>query len=272
MTATTEAALEALSAPQAPAAAPGPGKPKKPREPRAVAPSTPLESAALSPREVEVLDLVADGLSNKEIGARLGISPLTVKATLGSAARKLGTGVRAGMVGVGFRRGLLAVRPLPAGVRLPDLSVVTWAVLPLVARGMSDARIGAEVGAPPDTVKKRVARLLHEFGVSSRAHLVRAAVDAGALTPTLGLSAAHGGPGLVGGVLPPREAQALGLVARGMSDRAVGDVLGLSESRAGELVRQAARRLGAVNKANAVFVACGLGILRPPSSVKAAVK
>jgi DNA-binding NarL/FixJ family response regulator len=237
-----------------------------------VAPSDPPESVTLSPRELEVLDLVADGLSNEEIGARLGIAAATVKATLANAAVKLGTGVRPGMVGAGYRRGLLVARPLPARVRLPELSVATWAVLPLVARGMSDAGIGAEVGAPPDTVKKRVARLLREFGVSSRAHLVRAAVDAGALTPGLALAAAAGGPGLVGGVLPPREAQALGLVARGMSDRVVGDVLGLSESRAGELVRQAARRLGAANKTNAVFIACGLGILRPPSGAKGAAK
>jgi DNA-binding NarL/FixJ family response regulator len=226
-------------------------------------------SLVLSPRELEVLDLVADGLSNAEIGRRLvpRITAATVKTTLANIAPKLGTGVRAGMVVAGYRRGLLVARPLPAGVRLPELSVATWAVLPLVARGMTDEQIATEVGAPADTVHKRVARLLHEFGVSSRAHLVRAAVDAGALTVALGLSDAVA---LVGGVLPPREAQALGLVARGMSDRVVGDVLGLSESRVGELVRQAARKLGAANKTHAVFIACGLGILQPAGAAKGA--
>jgi DNA-binding NarL/FixJ family response regulator len=230
------------------------------------------ETLALSPRELEVLDLVADGLSNAEIGRRLvpRITVATVKTTLANMAPKLGTGVRAGMVGAGYRRGLLVVRPLPAGVRLPELSVATWAVLPLVARGMTDAEIATEVGAPVDTVHKRVARLLHEFGVSSRAHLVRASVDAGALTSGLALAGSLGGPALVGGVLPPREAQALGLVARGMSDRVVGEVLGLSESRAGELVRQAARKLGAANKTHAVFIACGLGILQPAGTAKGA--
>lgn len=58
-------------------------------------------------RELEVLDAVSNGLSNREVGARLGVSPLTVKGHLARLARKIGTGDRAGMVGVGFRAGWL---------------------------------------------------------------------------------------------------------------------------------------------------------------------
>ncbi len=49
---------------------------------------------AMSPRELEVLRLVAQGLANKQIGRRLGISERTVKAHLGRVFRQLGVGDR----------------------------------------------------------------------------------------------------------------------------------------------------------------------------------
>ncbi len=62
---------------------------------------------ALSGREVEVLQLVSDGRSNKEIGEALGLSALTVKSHLARIARKLGTGDRAEMVVVAMRAGVV---------------------------------------------------------------------------------------------------------------------------------------------------------------------
>lgn len=61
----------------------------------------------LSAREVEVLQLVADGHSNKEIGATLVLSPLTVKSHLSRIGRKLGTGDRAHMVALALRAGVI---------------------------------------------------------------------------------------------------------------------------------------------------------------------
>ena len=46
---------------------------------------------SLSPRELEILELKAMGLINKEIAWKLGISPDTVKNFLSSALRKSGT-------------------------------------------------------------------------------------------------------------------------------------------------------------------------------------
>jgi DNA-binding NarL/FixJ family response regulator len=63
--------------------------------------------ADLSGREVEVLRLVADGQSNKEIGDQLGLSALTVKSHLARIARKLGTGDRAEMVALAMRAGVI---------------------------------------------------------------------------------------------------------------------------------------------------------------------
>jgi DNA-binding NarL/FixJ family response regulator len=49
---------------------------------------------AMSPREVEVLRLVAQGLANKQIGRALGISERTVKAHLGRVFRQIGVADR----------------------------------------------------------------------------------------------------------------------------------------------------------------------------------
>ncbi len=61
----------------------------------------------LSAREVEVLRLVADGQSNKDVGTSLGLSALTVKSHLARIARKLGTGDRAEMVAMTMRAGAI---------------------------------------------------------------------------------------------------------------------------------------------------------------------
>lgn len=66
--------------------------------------NTPRE---LSEREVEVLQLVADGKSNREIGDGLGLSALTVKSHLSRVGRKLKTGDRAQMVALAMRAGVI---------------------------------------------------------------------------------------------------------------------------------------------------------------------
>jgi DNA-binding CsgD family transcriptional regulator len=61
----------------------------------------------LSAREIEVLQHVANGRSNKEIGVSLGLSALTVKSHLARIARKLGTGDRAELVMLALRAGVI---------------------------------------------------------------------------------------------------------------------------------------------------------------------
>ncbi len=63
--------------------------------------------AALSNREREILALLADGLVNKQIAARLGISTNTVKTHLELLFDKLGVATRAEAVATGVKRGLL---------------------------------------------------------------------------------------------------------------------------------------------------------------------
>jgi DNA-binding NarL/FixJ family response regulator len=64
---------------------------------------------ALTAREHTVLQLMAEGLGNKEIGSRLDISAHTVKFHVASVLAKLGARTRTEAVSAGLRRGLLTL-------------------------------------------------------------------------------------------------------------------------------------------------------------------
>jgi DNA-binding NarL/FixJ family response regulator len=66
-------------------------------------------SSVLTEREEEVLTLVAQGLSNRQIGERLYISTKTVSVHVSNLLAKLGVSGRAEAVAVAHRRGLLNV-------------------------------------------------------------------------------------------------------------------------------------------------------------------
>ena len=63
----------------------------------------------LTSRETEVLELLAEGLSNKAIAARLGISDQTVKFHVASIGGKLGAANRTDAVRLAVRHGLIAL-------------------------------------------------------------------------------------------------------------------------------------------------------------------
>ncbi len=77
--------------------------------PPVAAASQPLAELAepLTPRENEVLQMLAGGLANKEIAARLAISEHTVKFHVASILGKLGAGSRTEAVALGIRRGIV---------------------------------------------------------------------------------------------------------------------------------------------------------------------
>jgi len=82
-----------------------------------LAPDTPRNTAtaereyteALTPREIQVLELLAEGLPNKAIAERLGISDQTVKFHVSSISGKLGASNRTDAVRRAVRRGLIAL-------------------------------------------------------------------------------------------------------------------------------------------------------------------
>lgn len=63
----------------------------------------------LSPREIEILRMIAEGLGNKEIASKLSISDHTVKFHISSIFAKLGAANRAEAVSLGIRQGLIMV-------------------------------------------------------------------------------------------------------------------------------------------------------------------
>jgi predicted ATPase/DNA-binding CsgD family transcriptional regulator len=70
-------------------------------------PSAPAYPAGLSAREVEVLRLVAKGMTNAQIAQELSISPRTVNAHLGSVYHKIGSNTRAEAARFASEHGLL---------------------------------------------------------------------------------------------------------------------------------------------------------------------
>jgi len=76
---------------------------------RAPSPAFLAEANTLTPRELEILEMMADGLSNRAIAARLKISRHTVKFHVASILTRLGARTRAEAVTVGVRRGVLSL-------------------------------------------------------------------------------------------------------------------------------------------------------------------
>ena len=91
-------------------AATGPGAPAGPGAPGGRPPGGTRISdpgvAALTDREREVVTLVAEGLSNEEIAARLVVSPLTAKTHVSRAMTKVNARDRAQLVVLAFTHGL----------------------------------------------------------------------------------------------------------------------------------------------------------------------
>jgi DNA-binding NarL/FixJ family response regulator len=67
----------------------------------------PAQHAVLTPREHEILGMLAEGLPNKAIAARLGISDHTVKTHIEAVFEKLGASTRAEAVARAVRSGTL---------------------------------------------------------------------------------------------------------------------------------------------------------------------
>jgi two-component system, NarL family, response regulator YdfI len=63
----------------------------------------------ITSREAEVLRMLAEGLVNKDIASRLGISDHTVKFHISSILEKLGASTRTEAVTLGIRRGLIPI-------------------------------------------------------------------------------------------------------------------------------------------------------------------
>lgn len=72
---------------------------------------SPEQLAVLTPREREMVALVATGLSNQEIAERMFLSPFTVRAHVQRAMTKLDARDRAQLVVIAYRTGLARAAP-----------------------------------------------------------------------------------------------------------------------------------------------------------------
>lgn len=67
-----------------------------------------VAGAALTPRELDVLRLLAEGLQHEQIGSRLGITAETVRSHVRKASDRLGATTRTQAVATALRLGLIA--------------------------------------------------------------------------------------------------------------------------------------------------------------------
>lgn len=84
------------------------------------------EKYRLSERETQVLQGLAEGLTNEQIGARLYISPETVRTHVRKTLDRLGVNTRTRAVAIATKHGIVDPEPAPRnGKHVQDLSELT---------------------------------------------------------------------------------------------------------------------------------------------------
>lgn len=159
------------AAPDARTGAPRPSGPTHSPEARRTAHSP---STRFSPTDLALVHLIADGLDNPQIAAKLGIGVERVKSDIKRLATRHQASDRAALVATACRSGQIGhgTTALP-----PRLAVV----LAEVAAGRTNPQIAARLHLSVDGVKSRLRDLLAWLGANGRANAVYLAHQAGLL-------------------------------------------------------------------------------------------
>lgn len=135
------------------------------------------QSAPFSPADLALVELIAEGLDDAAIGAKLGLTTSAAKGRIKRLMQHRGAGGRAGLVGQACGAGQLGPPHGLSGYLPRRLSEV----LPGIAAGQTNGEIAAALHLSVDAIKARNADLYEHLGVNSRAHAVLIAYRAGLL-------------------------------------------------------------------------------------------
>jgi DNA-binding NarL/FixJ family response regulator len=121
----------------------------------------------LTARETILLELVADGLTNRQIARRLQISEKTVKNHLSAIFPKIGATARtqAAVYAISYTPVEQEAAP-PA--KDDDLTPREWSVLDLVADGLTNREIADRLQISEKTVKNHLSAIFPKIGVTAR--------------------------------------------------------------------------------------------------------
>lgn len=214
----------------------------------------------LADHEIEMLGLVAKGMSNGDVGAALGIPDKTVRSRMARIGSKLGAGSRAAMVAIAIRSGVLPVTDPALADFHGELSAREIEILDLVAEGKTTSDIAEALAIKPRAVETHLVRIGDELGVGDRAGMVAVALRTGIL-PIDPAAAGEPTPTTVSGELSAREIEVLGLVAEGKTNKEISAALGISPVTVSFDLTRIGEKLGTGSQAAMVATAVRSGIL-----------
>jgi FixJ family two-component response regulator len=135
--------------------------------------------SSLSAREREVMALLVEGCLNKHVGAKLGISEITVKAHRGRLMRKMGAGCFPELVTMALKLepGSAQMDEEVLRSRYASLTLRERQVMTLVIAGHRNKHVGCELGITETTVKTHRGKAMRKMNARSLADLVKFAAS-----------------------------------------------------------------------------------------------
>jgi DNA-binding CsgD family transcriptional regulator/N-acetylneuraminic acid mutarotase len=137
------------------------------------------ENNGLSTREIEILRLVATGVSNKEIAQKLTISPNTVKVHLRNVFTKIGAASRTEATLIAMRMGLVERDAVQLAQEPEQTPAIPAVLLPEVTKGIAVPKIGVR-----SAISARLALRLNWLWPAAAALVLVALLAAGGLVLT----------------------------------------------------------------------------------------
>lgn len=138
----------------------------------------------VSPREVEILNFVQQGLKNDDIAKKLGLGGGTVRNYLLSINKKLGTNNKAGALQKAIECGLINPVHSLRKDEVPLLSSQEIIALRFVQQGLSNQKIAESMGKGVGTVRNYLLSVQKKLKAKNRVHAVQKGIEYGILFPT----------------------------------------------------------------------------------------